>query len=578
MTLLQLSGMGAILILVVLLLRCLAGNRLPPACYLLLWLLTGLRLLLPVRITSPCSVYNLFSMKQQSTAWIVQRPEMVTILAEPAHRAVDIVVHTDTMLAAWPVLLWLLGMMLCMMVVLVSHWRCRRWYACSLPANEPSIRKWQAGHQLWRSYQIRRSQLTQVPFTYGFWRPVIVLPAWQQLAEEQLQMILLHEWNHIRHGDVLWQWLLLLVCSIHWFNPAVWLMYRLCRQDLELFCDEATVRRLDGAPQSAYALLLLQQATRHSGQRPLFSSFCFTEYRKMRERVQLIMQTTQEKKKIYRWKVIAIALCLWILGGLCFATSAMAAESNGQLAQALQDSITVQDGSVQFQIPQGYRADNGWSIWVAGRMEADGMDGISQHFFETESQQNSWQPGKTYTIETTGKQYTELWLMVGYPATADNNNTINETWNLLRAEASAETDSNVSTQLQWPVVGDSLVVTAAFGERQHPVTKVILENDHICIGGEGIQGAAVLAAASGTVIETGYTPAYGNYIIIGHNEAGTTATHYRHCDTITVQRGQQVKVGQQIGTVGQTGTATGPCLAFALYQQGKACDPMKYLP
>lgn len=168
MTLLQLSGMGTLLILLVLLLRRLVGNRLPPVCYLLLWLLAGLRLLLPVRIASPCSVYNLFSLKQQPTAWIGQRPETVSVLAEPAHRAADVVVHTGSLSAAGPVLLWLLGMAVCMTVVMVSHWRCRRWYACSLPADEPNIRQWQASHRLWRSYQIRRSQLTQVPFTYGF--------------------------------------------------------------------------------------------------------------------------------------------------------------------------------------------------------------------------------------------------------------------------------------------------------------------------------------------------------------------------------------------------------------------------
>lgn len=574
MTLLQLSGMGTILILLILLLRRLAGNRLPPGCYLLLWLLAGLRLLLPVEIASPCSVYNLLPAKEQPATWIGQPSEGALTVTDPVYRTAEVVVQSGSLPVAGPVLFWLLGMALCMAVVLVSHWRCRRWYACSLPADEPGIRQWQASHRLRRSYQIQRCELVQVPFTYGLWKPVIVLPARQQLTEEQLQMILLHEWNHIRHGDVLWQWLLLLVCSIHWFNPAVWLMYRLCRQDLELFCDEATVKRLDNTQQSAYALLLLQQAAGRSGQEILFSSFCFTAYRNMKERVQLIMQTKQTKT--YRWKTTAIALLLGILGGLCFATSATAAESNGQLAQALRDSITIQQDAVQFQIPKGYRADNGWSILVAGRMEAEGMGGMSRHFFETEGQQNSWQPEQVYTIETAGTHYTELWLMVSYPATADNNSTITETWSLL--QDAAEADSDQRLRLQWPVDWDALVVTSSFGERIHPVTKAVLSSDHICIGGEGIKGAAVLAAASGTVLETGYSAAYGNYIIIGHNEDLTTTTHYRHCDAVTVQQGQPVTAGQQIGTVGQTGTATGPCLAFALYQQDTACDPLAYLP
>ena len=55
------------------------------------------------------------------------------------------------------------------------------------------------------------------------------------------------------------------------------------------------------------------------------------------------------------------------------------------------------------------------------------------------------------------------------------------------------------------------------------------------------------------------------------------ATHYRHCADLTVQQGQRVAAGQQIGTVGRTGMATGPCLSFAVYQQGVACDPLDYL-
>ena len=58
MTLLQMSAMGSVLIVLTILLRKLLGDRLSPGCFLAFWALAGLRLLLPVSIASPFSVYQ----------------------------------------------------------------------------------------------------------------------------------------------------------------------------------------------------------------------------------------------------------------------------------------------------------------------------------------------------------------------------------------------------------------------------------------------------------------------------------------------------------------------------------------
>ena len=65
MTLLQLSLMGTTLIVLILLMRKLAGQRLPSGFYLWLWLMAGIRLLLPIRIATPCSIYQLWQSKPQ---------------------------------------------------------------------------------------------------------------------------------------------------------------------------------------------------------------------------------------------------------------------------------------------------------------------------------------------------------------------------------------------------------------------------------------------------------------------------------------------------------------------------------
>jgi len=74
---------------------------------------------------------------------------------------------------------------------------------------------------------------------------------------------------------------------------------------------------------------------------------------------------------------------------------------------------------------------------------------------------------------------------------------------------------------------------------------------------------------------TGYSPVYGNYVIITH-EAGYQSL-YGHLSTISVKRGQGVVQGAVIGKVGNTGYSTGSHLHFSVYRNGKMIDPFSVL-
>ena len=126
----------------------------------------------------------------------------------------------------------------------------------------------------------------------------------------------------------------------------------------------------------------------------------------------------------------------------------------------------------------------------------------------------------------------------------------------------------------WPVEGCD-TVTSMFGKRVHPVSGTTTDSDHICISGDKADGAKVYAALTGTVLETGYDTEQGNYIIITHDNG--VETSYRHLKEVLVMDGDPVTAGDTIGTVGKTGTATGPCLAFSIYVDGKAVNPLDYL-
>jgi murein DD-endopeptidase MepM/ murein hydrolase activator NlpD len=93
----------------------------------------------------------------------------------------------------------------------------------------------------------------------------------------------------------------------------------------------------------------------------------------------------------------------------------------------------------------------------------------------------------------------------------------------------------------------------------------------------GGAGSPIYAAASGTVIYTGYgyDGGYGNNIEISHGSG--YVTKYAHLSTINVNVGQTVERGEVIGGMGETGRAYGVHLHFEVHVNGATQNPSNFL-
>lgn len=90
------------------------------------------------------------------------------------------------------------------------------------------------------------------------------------------------------------------------------------------------------------------------------------------------------------------------------------------------------------------------------------------------------------------------------------------------------------------------------------------------------QGSPIVAAAAGKVVYTGEAlRGYGQLVIIKHTDTFLSA--YAHNDRILVSEQQWVNAGEQIGTMGSSGTDSVK-LHFEVRYRGKSLDPMRYLP
>ena len=86
-------------------------------------------------------------------------------------------------------------------------------------------------------------------------------------------------------------------------------------------------------------------------------------------------------------------------------------------------------------------------------------------------------------------------------------------------------------------------------------------------------GTEIRATASGTVVKSGYTRGNGNYVTIKHNN--TYSTQYLHMKKRGVKKGQFVRQGDYIGTVGMTGNTSGPHVCYRFWKNGKQVDPLR---
>lgn len=124
----------------------------------------------------------------------------------------------------------------------------------------------------------------------------------------------------------------------------------------------------------------------------------------------------------------------------------------------------------------------------------------------------------------------------------------------------------------WPVDPDAFEFSATFGEQGELWTS----SRHTGQDFSAASGTPVFAAEGGTVVVQSSWWAGPHHVVIDHGDGMQTA--YAHMRAATVETGDVVVAGQQIGEVGSEGNSTGPHLHFEVLVDGVKVDPMLFLP
>ena len=354
---------GSILIFAVLLLR-LVLLKTPKKYICYLWLLAGIRLLLPIEIRSDLSLQPEFTLsfaKISSLKWAAVLPWVWAVIAA------------------------------CFAIYsLISYLKLK--------------------NQVRDAIRIRggwESDKIETAFILGFIKPKIYIP--MGMDSQSRQNILAHERTHLDKGDHWIKMIGFLALALHWFNPLVWVAYILLCKDIETACDERVIRFMELDERKAYSSALLRCSSRraHFAASPV----AFGEV-SVKQRILSILKY----KKPSFWLSLLGVLAFFFVA-VCFLTSPPAAptevlspEEQANLAKIEQcrEELEAQFAKEAFCAAIQGRTSNGSVRWTA-KLYWQGEDtlwtlctsyqeGIAEGYMERAGKHYAW--------------YSDSWMLV----------------------------------------------------------------------------------------------------------------------------------------------------------------------
>ena len=111
-----------------------------------------------------------------------------------------------------------------------------------------------------RAPVLYQSTAVQSPCLCGTLRPYIVLPYDGALSAQELEMLLRHELQHSRHGDLYIKHFINICLGVQWWNPSFYLLARRVSYYIEAACDESVLMGRDAEFRLQYGALLAKMA------------------------------------------------------------------------------------------------------------------------------------------------------------------------------------------------------------------------------------------------------------------------------------------------------------------------------
>ena len=182
------------------------------------------------------------------------------------------------------VLIWAIGVLVWLLYSAVSYIQLHRRIQTAVRLRE----------NIWQSEKV------DSPFVLGMIHPRIYMPF--KISNNDAAFIIAHEQAHIQRRDHWWKPIGFLILTVYWFNPLLWIAYKMLCEDIELACDEKAVSGYNRMQRADYSQALLTCSIAHRGIKACPLAFGETG---VRERVKQILTY----KKPVLWIMVLAVIC-----------------------------------------------------------------------------------------------------------------------------------------------------------------------------------------------------------------------------------------------------------------------------
>ncbi len=214
---------------------------------------------------------------------------------------------------------YLAGVVAVLVPTMVASVRARRRLRRATRANGHAwaslIRDVQATLDMSRRVELFVDPAAVMPMTWGFLRPVVVLPASaNRWSESERRMVLMHELSHVRTADWVFNLAGRGVCALFCFHPGVWWIVRQLRADCEIACDDRVIGA--GVRRSDYAeLLVAAAASLRPAHRSREAALALAARAGLRMRLAAVLDTHHDVRPLARGWVTAASLATLVVAG-----------------------------------------------------------------------------------------------------------------------------------------------------------------------------------------------------------------------------------------------------------------------
>ncbi|AAU17851.1 beta-lactam sensor/signal transducer [Bacillus cereus] len=327
--------MASILVGLILCIKILLRNKLPPRWQYLLWIILIVRLLLPWSPDSSYSIYSILSYSngtpvtshQDSTDRRIQGSTAIggtkTYTYGSAQTAEKSKKQThnnetknDETVSFYTIVLyiWLAVVIILSFATIIMNKRLLFYIKKQPVITDERISKifesCKKSMSVKRDIPLLLAGKIASPTVFGFLRPRVLLSSahMKVLDEQQLRYIFHHELAHIKRRDIGVNWLMHGLLILNWFNPILWYAYSCMREDQELACDAFALTYIDSEEKLAYGHTIITLLEYYSSyyQVPSLANLSRNK-RTLKRRILMIKKF---KKNSYRWSAFGVVAIL----------------------------------------------------------------------------------------------------------------------------------------------------------------------------------------------------------------------------------------------------------------------------